>query len=76
MIPLNFSDSHPKISCPVLVVCGEKDIANKKAAVKLANILTNAEFSELKGIGHEVNTEAPEQLAAVLCSFYEIYMPR
>lgn len=71
MMPLDFSNSLPKIFCPVLVICGEKDTANKKASVKLANILANAEFSELKGIGHEVNTEAPEQLAAVLGRFYE-----
>lgn len=70
MMPLDFSNSLPKISCPVLVICGEKDTANKKASLKLANILANAEFSELKGIGHEVNTEAPEQLAAVLSGFY------
>ena len=76
MMPLDFSDSLLKISCPVLVVCGEKDTANKKASVKLADILTNAEFSELKGSGHEVNTEAPEQLAAVLCRFYEIHTQR
>lgn len=76
MMPLDFSDSLPKVSCPVLVICGEKDTANKKASVKLANILANAEFSELKGIGHEVNTEAPEQLAAVLCRFYEIPIQR
>ncbi len=76
MMLLDFSDSLPKITCPVLVVCGEKDTSNKKASVKLANILANAEFSELKGIGHEVNTEAPEQLAAVLCRFYEIHTQR
>ena len=76
MMPLDFSDSLSQISCPVLVICGEKDTANKKASVKLADILANAEFSALKGIGHEVNTEAPEQLAAVLCRFYEIHTQR
>ena len=76
MMPLDFSDSLPQISCPALVIYGEKDTANKKASVKLADILANAEFSELKGSGHEVNTEAPEQLAAVLCRFYEIHTQR
>ena len=76
MMSLDFSDSLSKISCPVLVICGEKDTANKGASVKLADILNNAEFSILKGIGHEVNTEAPEQLAAVLCRFHEIHTQR
>lgn len=71
MMTLDFSDSLSKIACPALVICGEKDSANKKASVKLADLLTNAAFSELKGSGHEVNTEAPEQLAAVLSGFYE-----
>ncbi|MDE7231826.1 MAG: alpha/beta hydrolase [Lachnospiraceae bacterium] len=71
MMSLDFSDFLSKISCPALVICGEKDKANKSASVKLADILNNAEFSVLKGIGHEVNTEAPEQLAAVLCRFYK-----
>lgn len=70
MMTLDFSDSLSKIACPALVVCGEKDRANKKASVELADLLTNAAFSELKGTGHEVNTEAPEQLAAVLSGFY------
>ncbi|MDE7429940.1 MAG: alpha/beta hydrolase, partial [Lachnospiraceae bacterium] len=69
MMLLDFSNSLSKVSCPVLVLCGEKDTANKKASVKLADNLANAEFAMLKGIGHEVNTEAPEQLAAVLCRF-------
>ena len=76
MMSLDFSDSLSKISCPALVICGEKDTANKSASVKLAHFLNNAEFSILKGIGHEVNTEAPEQLAAILCSFYKNHIQR
>lgn len=76
MMPLDFSDSLSNITCPALVICGEKDIANKKASVKLADILTNAEFSVLKDTGHEANTESPEQLAAALCRFYEIHTQR
>ncbi len=71
MMPLDFSESLSKITSPTLVICGEKDTANKKASVNLADNLANVEFSILKGIGHEVNTEAPEQLAARLCDFYE-----
>lgn len=76
MMSLDFSESLEKISCPVLVLCGEKDIANKRASVKLAKLLQNAAFSVLKDAGHEVNTEAPKQLAAALCSFYENHMQR
>ena len=35
MAELDFSDSLHKVSCPVLIVCGEKDNANKKTAKEL-----------------------------------------
>lgn len=71
MMKLDFSDSIQKIRCPVLVVCGEKDSANKKAASGLAGILENAQFQVISGAGHEVNREAPEKLAEVLRGFYK-----
>ena len=70
MMKLDFSDSLSKITCPTLVICGEKDFANRKAAGKLADILTNAEMREIAGAGHEVNVDAPEALSEVLYSFY------
>ncbi len=71
MMELDFSTALARISCPVLVVCGEKDGANKKASAELAGILQNAEFREVEGAGHEINTEAPEQLARLLGEFRE-----
>ena len=71
MMTLDFSKSLEKVSCPVLVVCGEKDGANKKASVELAAILRNAELQVVNGSGHEINVEAPEKLADILGVFYE-----
>lgn len=70
MMDLDFSDSLPKITCPVLILCGGRDSANKKAAVSLAGILKNAELQEIAGAGHEVNKDAPEKLAEALRGFY------
>lgn len=70
MIKLDFSDLLYKVTCPVMIVYGEKDSANKKSSVNLSEILKNAELKEVKGAGHEVNTDAPEKLAELLCSFY------
>lgn len=70
MMELDFSKSIQKVSCPVLVVCGDKDSANKKASVELAGILENAELQVVNGSGHEINVEAPEELAEVLRAFY------
>jgi len=70
MAELDFSKSLQKITCPTLVIHGEKDTANQKAAEELAGILKRAEFQVINGSGHEVNIEAPDKLAEVLRDFY------
>ena len=71
MAELDFSDSLHKVSCPVLIVCGEKDNANKKTSKELCQYLNNSSFHELLKTGHEANIEAPEELAIVLQRFYD-----
>ena len=71
MAELDFSDSLYKVSCPVLIVCGEKDKANKKTSKELCHYLNNSDFYELMKTGHEANIEAPEELAIVLQKFYD-----
>lgn len=70
MMDLDFRDGLGKLICPSLVVCGEKDRANRKAAVELAERLPTGELRIIEGAGHEVNTEAPEALAGVLRAFW------
>lgn len=71
MMELDFSSSLQKISCPTLILCGQRDSANKKAAKKLAELLKNAELQIISGSRHEVNLEAPEKLSEALCVFYK-----
>ncbi len=70
MSELNFSNSLSKIDCPVLVVCGEKDNANMKASTELNRLLKKSEIKIISNSGHEVNKDAPEELAAELNAFY------
>lgn len=70
MMELDFSNSIQKISCPALIVCGERDSANKKASLELAGLLKNAQLQIISDSGHEVNIEAPERLAEILHVFY------
>ena len=70
MMELDFSTSLSQISCPVLVVCGEKDQANRKASVQLAEKLPNAALEVVPNAGHEVNTQAPAALAERLKPFF------
>ena len=71
MAKLDFTDSLHNVSCPVLIVCGEKDNANKKASKELTRYLSKSFFYELLKTGHEVNIEAPEEIAIVLQKFYD-----
>lgn len=71
MMELDFSNSVQEISCPTLIVCGERDAANQKAAAALAGLVKGAELQIFDGAGHEVNLEAPESLAEALRAFYQ-----
>ena len=71
MAELDFRDSFCKVSCPVLIVCGEKDNANKKASKEPAGDLSDSCFHELVKTGHEANIEFSEKLATVLQRFYD-----
>lgn len=63
MADMDFTSGLDKVNCPVLVICGEKDNVNKKAAIKLAEKLPNAKFSSVDNSGHEVNVDNPQGLA-------------
>ena len=62
-VDMDFTSSLNKINSPVIVICGEKDNVNKKAAIKLAKELPNAKFSTIDNSGHEVNVDNPQGLA-------------
>ena len=66
MAELDFSRSLRKVTCPTLILCGEHDRANQKAARMLAGLLKNAQFQQIPNVGHEVNVDAPEALAKAL----------
>lgn len=70
MMELDFTDRLDNILCPVMIVCGEKDNANKKAAKELVMLLKDARLEFVSGAGHEVNVEAPDKLGRLLLEFY------
>lgn len=70
MLDLDLSGLLPRIACPVLVLCGEKDRANRKASLELAGLLESAGLQVIPKAGHEVNAEAPAALAEILRAFY------
>lgn len=66
MLDLDFSTQIADVECPTMIICGEKDKANKKAAQELANAIPQAQLEIIQGAGHEVNTQAPMQLGHVI----------
>lgn len=72
MKDLDFSEKLKDISCATLIVCGDKDNANSKAAKIFVEQIPNAQFCSIKNAGHEVNLEAPQDLAVTLNTFWEI----
>ena len=69
MMNLDFSDHIHVVNCPVLVICGEKDKANRKAAITLAKLLKKASFEMVKNSGHEINVDRPEELGKMINLF-------
>lgn len=60
-----------KITCPVLLICGQNDTANMKATTELLHLLPHAKTEIIPHAKHEINIETSETLAKVLNSFYD-----
>ena len=70
MIGLDLTDKLENISVPNLIICGENDKPNKKAAEELGSRLKNSRLEFIDGAGHAVNADAPKKLAETLNAFY------
>lgn len=69
MADMDFTSGLDKVKCPALVLCGEKDNVNRKAAARLAEMLPNAKFGSIEKSGHEVNVDNPQGLAKAFTEF-------
>lgn len=70
MLRLDFRAELSRLTCPVMIVCGERDKANRKAAIGMNNKMLNAKLYLVAQAGHEVNIEAPEELANLIEKFW------
>lgn len=73
MLDLNFTSHLINISCATLIVCGEKDHANKSASKALVKRIPKAELQFIPNAGHELNTQTPKKLAQTLETFYKTH---
>ena len=73
MLDLNFTSDLINISCTTLIVCGQKDYANKNASKALVERIPKAKLQLIPNAGHEVNIQAPQKLAQTLETFYKAH---
>lgn len=70
MRKLDYSDKIKRISCPVYIVCGNKDKANMKAAIKLNQLLPESSLHFVNNAKHEANIDNPDELADIINKAY------
>lgn len=70
MMDLDLTDGLSKVRCPTLILCGEKDKANRRAARGLKVGIPHSELVLLPNAGHEVNVDAPAALGERLKEFF------
>lgn len=66
MRTLDFTNQLDQLHCPVFIVCGQRDFANRKASQSLQKKLPHAKLYFVPRVGHEVNTQAPKVLAEII----------
>ena len=59
------------IKCPTLIICGEKDRANIKAAYYLSANIKDSKLKIIKNTGHVINEENPKELSMLINSFWK-----
>ena len=67
---LDFEQELKNVMCSTLIICGQKDTANIKAAMKMANLISNAKLYLIDNAGHEINVFASKKLAKAMSLFY------
>lgn len=66
MKALDFTAQLSTLTCPVSILCGEKDTVNQRAARKLTSLLPQSRLVMIPGAGHEINLDNPKTLASLL----------
>lgn len=68
MMDLDFSKQLKNLTCPVLILVGNRDRVNHTAAKQLLSLVPQARLLILDG-GHELNRDNPDQLAGMIRFF-------
>ncbi|MFD1363427.1 alpha/beta fold hydrolase [Lentibacillus salinarum] len=67
---LDFSGKLTDIQCDSLIVCGEKDFANKRASKHLSKYIKGARSVIIQDAGHELNKDSASKLSVIITDFW------
>lgn len=70
MTELDFRRELSRVGCRTLIMCGEKDRANRAASLELKRGIPRAKLSVISGAGHEVNVDNPAEVGEKLKRFF------
>ena len=68
---VNLTAALSGIPCHTLVLCGENDSPNKKAALGLSRGIPGSKLEFIPQAGHELNKDCPEKLTDILQKFLD-----
>lgn len=66
---IDLSKDLKNINIPVLIICGQKDTLNKNICSNLNKLILNSKFNIIENANHEVNIDAPKELALLINNF-------
>ena len=67
---LDFTERLVDIQCDTLILCGEKDAANKRASKHLSEHIKGARSIIIKDGGHELNIDSSSKLSTIMDDFW------
>ncbi len=70
MVNLDLSEELERITCHAMVIVGENDAPNRKAAEEMSKKIFGCKLEVIENSGHEVNVDSPKQLAGLLNVFW------
>lgn len=71
MMNLDFESDLKRIRSHVLIICGDRDKANKAASSQLKELIPQSKLLIMDHAGHEVNIDHPAKLGKELNSFFK-----
>lgn len=71
MLELDYSKELPELIIPTLILIGERDLANRRAAEEMNRRIRTSRLVGIRKAGHEVNINSPEDVGNSIFSFLE-----